>query len=161
MSVSVRPMRFEEARRFLEIHHESVRGIAAKDYPAAVIDCWAALPITQEIVDRFLINRDDEIRLMAEMNGQTVGVGALVLKNSELRACYILPSAARRGVGTALVMQIEQIAREHGASHLQLQSSLTAEPFYTALGYVVEERGEHVLGAGVPMAAVKMRKQFE
>jgi hypothetical protein len=39
-----------------------------------------------------------------------------------------------------------------------LQSSLTAEPFYTALGYQVEARGEHVLTADVRMAAIKMRK---
>jgi putative acetyltransferase len=160
MSICIRPIRTEEARRFLEIHHESVRGIAAKDYPASVIDRWAALPITDQALERFLSNRDDEIRLMAESDGSTEGIGALVLRHSELRACYVLPSAVRRGIGTALVVEIERIAREHGARFLQLQSSLTAEPFYAALGYVVEERGELVLGPGVPMAAVKMRKQL-
>jgi putative acetyltransferase len=91
-------MRSEEARRLLEIHRESVRGIAAEDYAASVIDAWAPLPITDEIVERFLSNRDDEIRLMAEIDGQPVGIGALVLSHSELRACYVVPSAARRGV---------------------------------------------------------------
>ena len=161
MAVSIRPMRSEEARRFLEIHHESVRGLAAKDYPASVIDGWAPLPITDEVIDRFLRNRDDEIRLMAEIDGQPVGIGALVLSNSELRACYVVPSAARRGVGAAVVAEIERIAREHRLFSLRVESSLTAEPFYTALGYVVEERGQHVLGSGVPMAAIKMRKQLE
>ena len=160
MSVVIRPMRSEEARRFLEIHHESVRGIAANDYPASVIDAWAPLPITDEIVERFLQNRDDEIRLMAEIGGQPVGIGALVLSNSELRACYVVPGAARRGVGAAIVAEVERIAREHRLSYLQLESSLTAEPFYTALGYVVEQRGELVLGSGVAMAAIKMRKQL-
>lgn len=108
--MSVRPMRSEEARRFLEIHHESVRGLAAKDYPPTVIDRWAALPITDDAIARFLSNPDDEIRLMAEIAGQPAGVGALVLSNSELRSCYVLPNAARRGIGTALVMEIEKIA---------------------------------------------------
>ena|SRR5437588_1756281 len=161
MSVSIRHMRPEEARRFLEIHHESVRGIAVKDYPASVIDAWAPLPITDEVVERFLRNRDDEVRLIAEIDGQPVGIGALVLGNSELRACYVVPSAARRGVGAAIVAEIERIAREHRLGYLRLESSLTAEPFYTTLGYAVEERGEHVLESGVPMAAVKMRKQLE
>jgi putative acetyltransferase len=161
MSVAVRSMRSEEARRFLEIHRESVRGIAAKDYPASVIDRWAPLPITDELVERFLDNRDDEIRLMAEIDGQPVGIGALVLSNSELRACYVVPSAARRGVGAALVAEIERIAREHGLVYLQLESSLTAEPFYATLGYLVEGRGELVLASGVHMAAIKMRKQLD
>jgi len=38
MPVSVRPMQADEARRFLEIHHDSVRGLAVKDYPPSVID---------------------------------------------------------------------------------------------------------------------------
>ena len=84
-----------------------------------------------------------------------------MLGNSELRACYVAPSAARRGVGSALVAEIERIGREHGLLYLRLDSSLTAQPFYTALGYQVEERHEHVLSSGVAMIAIKMRKQLK
>ena len=98
---------------------------------------------------------------MAEVDGAPVGIGAIVVSNSELRACYVTPTAARRGVGSALVAKIEQIAREHHLDYLELESSITAEPFHCALGYRVESRGEHVLSSGVPMAAVKMRKRLE
>jgi putative acetyltransferase len=161
MSVTVRSMRPEDARRFLEIHHAAVRDIAAKDYPASVVEVWAPLPITDVSIERFLTNRDHEIRLMAEVDGELVGIGAVVLNESELRACYVVPSAVRRGVGSALVGEIERIAVEHGLRDLQLESSLTAEPFYAALGYQVEKRGELVLASGVPMASVKMRKRLE
>ena len=86
MPAFIRAMRFEDARRFLEIQRESVRGIAARDYPTAVIEAWAPLPITDEVMARFLGNADHEIRLIAELDGQPVGIGALVLSNSELRA---------------------------------------------------------------------------
>jgi putative acetyltransferase len=160
MSGSIRVMRSEDARRFLEIQRESVRGIAARDYPSAVIEAWAPLPITDEVVARFLSNADDEIRLIAEFDGQPAGIGALVLGNSELRACYVVPSAARRGVGTAIVAEIERIAREHGLVYLRLESSLTAEPFYAALGYRVESRGELMIAPGVPMDAMTMSKRL-
>jgi putative acetyltransferase len=160
MSVSIRGMQSEDARRFLEIQRESVRGIAARDYPSAVIEAWAPLPITDEVVERFLSNRDDEMRLIAEIDGQAVGIGALVPGNSELRACYVVPCAARRGVGAAIVAEIERIARQHGLDHLRVESSLTAEPFYRALGYRVEERGELILAAGLPMKAITMSKQL-
>jgi putative acetyltransferase len=153
----VRPMQAGEARRFLEIHHESVRGLAVNDYPPAVIDAWAS-PITDERLQRFLQNRDGEIRLIAERDGEAVGIGAIVVANSELRACYVLPSAARYGVGTAIVAEIERLAREHGLRELHLESSLTAESFYAALGYRVERRGELRIAPGVAMAAVTMRK---
>jgi putative acetyltransferase len=160
MSTSIRAMRSEEARRFLEIQRESARGIAAGDYPSAVIEAWAPLPITDEVVARFLGNADDEIRLIAEIDGQPVGIGALVLGNSELRACYVVPSVARRGVGTAIVAEIERIAREHRLGYLRLESSLTAEPFYAALGYRVEARGELMIASAVPMAAITMSKRL-
>jgi putative acetyltransferase len=101
---------------------------------------------------------DNEIRLIAEIDGEAVGIGALVVKNSELRACYVAPSATRKGVGSALVAEIERLARDHGLTYLHLDSSTTAEMFYAALGYAVEERCEHVSRSGTVMAAVKMRK---
>jgi putative acetyltransferase len=158
--ITVRDLRPEEARRFLEIHHAAVRGIAAKDYPASVVEVWAR-PITDEVIERFLANRDGETRLVAELDGEPVGIGAVVVSNSELRACYVAPSAARRGVGSALVAEIERIARQHGLDHLTFESSTTAEPFYLALGYHIESRAELLLAPGVPMASVKMRKRLE
>jgi putative acetyltransferase len=119
MFVTVRLMRPEEARRFLEIHHAAVRDTAAKDYPAAVVEAWAR-PITDQVVERFLANPDQEVRLVADVDGEPVGIGAIVVSNSELRACYVAPSAARCGVGSALVAEIERIAREHRLDHLQL-----------------------------------------
>lgn len=159
MPVIIRPMQEDEARGFLEIHHASVRGLAVNDYPPSVIDAWAA-PITNERLEHFLQNRDNEIRLIAEADGVPVGIGALVVANSELRACYVLPTAARRGVGSALVTELERLAREHGLDHLTLESSITAEPFYAGLGYRIEKRGEHRIAPGVSMAAITMRKEL-
>jgi putative acetyltransferase len=160
MSITIREMRHEDARLFLEIHHAAVRGIAAKDYTPAVVEVWAR-PITDQVIERLLANRDEEVRLIAEVDGKPLGIGAIVVSNSELRACYVAPSAARRGVGTALAAKIEEIAREHRLDHLELESSITAEPFYSALGYQVESRGELYLSPDVPMAAVKMRKRLD
>jgi putative acetyltransferase len=160
MSVTIREMRREEARVFLEIHQAAVRGIAARDYPAAVVEAWAR-PITDEVIERFLANRDAEVRLVAEIDGEPVGIGAIVVSLSELRACYVAPNAVRRGVGSALVAEIERIGREHRLDSLELESSTTAEPFYSALGYQVESRGEFFLTPDVAMAAVKMRKRLD
>ena len=152
-------MRDDEARTFLEIHGRSVRGLPAAHYPADVIAAWAGpVPITDNTVRGFLMNRDDEIRLIAELDGVPAGLGALVVANAELRACYVVPEAARKGVGSALVKEMERIARDRGLTHLDLHASVNAEPFYAAIGYEALERGEHVLRSGLRMAAVKMRK---
>jgi putative acetyltransferase len=81
-----------------------------------------------------------------------------VAKNHEVRACYVEPEAGRRGVGSALLQEIEREAHQRGLKFLEADSSLTAEPFYAAQGYLVLGRGEHVLHSGQRMACVKMRK---
>jgi putative acetyltransferase len=159
MPLVIRVMRFEDARTFLEVHHAAIRGIAARDYPDAVVAVWAA-PISAGMIDRFLQNRDNETRLVAELDGRIVGVGAVVIPKSELRACYVAPDLARTGIGSALVNELERIAKDLGLDHLHLESSLTAERFYLSLGYRVEARGELRIAPGVSMAAVTMRKTF-
>ena len=134
MSVVVRPMRDDEARSFLEIHGRSVRGLAGQHYPADVIAAWAGpAPISDEAIRHFLKNPDHEIRLLAELDGQPVGLGSLVVDNTELRACYVVPEAARRGVGLALVTEMERIARDRGLTHLELHSSVNAEVYRHAI----------------------------
>ncbi|MBY5413508.1 GNAT family N-acetyltransferase [Rhizobium leguminosarum] len=158
MAVSVRQMSADDAKAFLEVHRAAVHGTAAQDYPQAVIAAWAPLPIGDELVQQVRANRDDELRFVAEIGGQIVGIGSLVAKNAEVRACYVVPTASRKGVGSALLREIERVATRLGLSSLQLDSSITAEPFYAANGYKVRQRGEHMLGSGVPMACVKMYK---
>ena len=156
----LREMRADDARQFLLVHHESVRGIAAKDYAPEIVEEWAPMPISNEAVAHVAANPDDEVRIVAEMDSEIVGIAVIIPKGNELRACYVSPKAARMGVGSALVSRIEQIASQHGLKYLELASSITAEPFYASLGYESLERSEHVMSTGGRMACVKMRKQI-
>ena len=153
-------MRDDDARAFLEVHHAAVRGLAAKDYPESVIQDWAPLPITAKNIEGVIANPDKETRFVAQIDREIVGIGVLVIQYSELRACYVAPDAIRKGVGSALVRKMETVALDHGLSTLQLDSSLNAEAFYNALGYVARGRGEHILRSGQKMVCVKMEKRL-
>jgi putative acetyltransferase len=153
-------MRSKDARSFLEVHHAAVRGIAADDYPPAVIEAWAPMPVTEDAIKLVLANSDREFRLIAESSGRIVGMGAAVFEKVELRACYVAPDAGRKGVGSALVKAIERTARDRGAPRLELDSSVTAEFFYQTLGYEAIKRVDHVLSNGQRMACIRMRKQL-
>jgi putative acetyltransferase len=158
--LTIREMRPDDAQAFLEVHHAAVRAIATKDYPPSVIEAWAPLPLTEDAVERVRKNVEKEYRLIAEVDGKIVGIGALVLEKAELRACYVAPEASRKGVGSALVREIERIACKRGLHYLILDSSVTAERFYASLGYEVRDRGEHILDSGRSMACVKMHKEI-
>ncbi|WP_083780508.1 GNAT family N-acetyltransferase [Nitrobacter sp. Nb-311A] len=94
-------------------------------------------------------------------DGCVVGVGVLFAKNNELRACYVTPAASRKGVASALIRELEQEARKQNLTVLDVDSSVTAEPFYAAHGYEVREHCEHILSNRQPMACVRMRKNLK
>jgi len=72
MTLSIREMRPEDARAFLEVHHAAVRGLASKDYAPEVIEAWAPMPITARHVEGVQSNPDGEYRLVAEIDGRLV-----------------------------------------------------------------------------------------
>lgn len=160
MPILVRPITPDDALVALEVHHAAVRVTAAKDYAPEIIEQWAPMPVSAGAISRFHENAENEIRFVAEINGEVVGFAAIVLANEELRACYVSPKAAGKGVGRALIVELERIASQEGLTILRLDSSLTAHPFYEAMGYQTESRGEHVLGSGQRMCCVHMTKKL-
>lgn len=157
MACDVRSLGDDQLPLYLEIVNASIAGLAVHHYPPEAIRGWL-VPVTQATLANLATNAEREIRLIAELDGQPVGIGALVLEGAELRACYVLPAAARQGVGTALVQAIEARAVTHGLDHLEVSASLNAEPFYRALGYRVLEHRDVVLGNGHRLAAVRMHR---
>jgi putative acetyltransferase len=153
-------MRSDDARAFLEVHHRAVRELAADSYPSDVIEAWAPLPITEEHVQFVCANADQEFRLVAELDGEIIGIGCLMPQINELRACYVVPWVVRTGIGSAILREIEHVAYDRGSTTLWADSSLNAEPFYRSNGYEVRVRDEHVLSNGVRMACVRMRKDL-
>lgn len=159
MPITVRPLRADEGCTYLDVVNSAIRGLAVGHYPSDTIEGWV-VPVTDETVRDLMLNTDHESRLVAEFDGKPAGIGALILERSELRACYVSPRFARRGCGSALVHEIERLARENGLTCLELAASLNAEPFYAAHGYEVRERSDVVLRNGHRMAAVWMTKNL-
>ena len=73
---------------------------------------------------------------------------------------YVRGSAARVGIGSALLRAAELSAIAAGAASIQLDSSLAAVEFYKANGFEEIGRGEHRLSSGQTMACVFMRKSL-
>jgi putative acetyltransferase len=93
--------------------------------------------------------------------GRIAGFGAIVGANNELRAMYVAAAFGRRGVGSALLRELERLAKERGCGELHMHSSLTAAPFYVQHGYQDLGRADHTLSSGEKMACVRMRKVFD
>jgi putative acetyltransferase len=156
--ITVRIARTEDARGILEAHHSAVHETAAADYPLEVLRAWAT-PITPERIDQYSKHGlTDETTVVVEADGKIAGFGAIVESNNELRAVYVSAEFGRRGIGSALLQELERIAKERGCRELHMDSSLTAAPFYIDHGYEEMGLGEHTLSGGAKMACVRMRK---
>ena len=159
MTVTVRPLRDDEIRLYLEIHERAIRGLAGSHYSQDDIEGWV-VPATDENLRRLMRNADREIRFIAELDGNPVGIGALVVEKSELLAVYVAPESARQGCGSALVREIERTARDNKVTRLMLCASLNAEQFYVKLGYSALARTEVVLPNDHRMAVVRMERHL-
>ena len=157
--ITVRLMEDKDAEAFLRTVRDSIREVASADYPPNVIESWAP-QLSDEGIAYTLANPENEIRIVAEIDGEIVGIGSTVLEKNQLRACYVAPQGLRQGVGTTIVKKLEEIARQQGVAHFKLYATITAEFFYNHLGYVSEQRILHQTSSGVEMEAVVMTKQL-
>jgi GNAT superfamily N-acetyltransferase len=76
---------------------------------------------------------------------------------AKIRAFFVAPHAARRGVGAALLKACEDAAAAAGFARTELMATLPGEPFYAAHGYVGGQPIDLDCG-GVPVRFVPMAK---
>ena len=116
----------------------ALRQTNATDYPPAVIE---------RLVHAF---RPDGVRalmarrlcLVAVLDGRIAGTASL--EESAVRSVFVDSAVQRRGVGRQLMAEIERVAIERGTGLLDVQSSISAEPFYARLGFTAVR--EHRFG---------------
>ena len=156
----------------------SVRGLQASVYASAQME--AALgPVFG--VDRqlirdgtyFVVENDDVIvgcggwsRRKAVFGGDRERPGedaALVPEKdpARIRAFFVHPDWARRGVGSLILAKCEEAIRAAGFRDAVMVATLAGEPLYAAFGYAVLERYEVPLVKGLTLPVVRMGKSLK
>ena len=77
---------------------------------------------------------------------------------AKIRAFFVDPNHARRGIGRALLERCEAEARARGFTRFELTGTLLGVRLYQALGYVPGERFDYPVAPGVTIEFVPMRK---
>jgi GNAT superfamily N-acetyltransferase len=77
---------------------------------------------------------------------------------AKIRAFFIHPDWARRGIGSMILEACESAACTAGFTRLEMGATLTGVPFYQARGYVALEQLEVPLENGATMPIVRMGK---
>lgn len=155
------PTAQQDAQGILEVHRRSIHGIAASFYSVEIIAEWGSLPITPEMIARFIESKaKGEIIYVAEVFGKIVAFSEVVPENDELRAVYVDPDFGRLGLGAKLLKAVEIEAKNAGCEKLWLHSSINAKDFYEHSGYIVIKPEEHTLPSGRKMPCFAMEKHL-
>jgi len=155
----------------------SVRGLQANDYTPAQIEGAIGTVLG---LDTQLIR--DQTYFLVEAPGQTTPVacggwskrktlfgsdGASIrepeLLNpatdaAKVRAIFVHPGFARRGLGTLILAHVEAAAQTAGFRRFEMGSTLTGVPLYRLKGYVEVERIAVPLTNGETLPVVRMVK---
>ena len=78
---------------------------------------------------------------------------------AKIRAFFVDPAQARRGLGRAILERSEGEARNAGFTSFALMATLPGVPFYERCGYVAEEAIIHRLPGGLDIRFVPMSKR--
>jgi GNAT superfamily N-acetyltransferase len=156
---------------------ESARGLSRPDYTDAQVEAalGSAFGVDSELIA-------DGTYFVAEADGRLVGCGgwsrhatlfgsdAQPGRRSELldpardsariRAFFVHPDWARRGIGRAILEKSEAEARAHGFRSAELLATLPGHRFYRALGYSGDEWAEYPLADGLTIDFIPMRKSL-
>jgi GNAT superfamily N-acetyltransferase len=158
----------------------SIRGLQANDYTPAQIEGALGTVLgldTQLIRDQtyFLVEADtaDGKTVLAACGGWSkrktlFGSDGASVREPDLvdpatdaakvRAIFVHPNFARRGLGTLILAHVEAAAQAAGFHHFEMGSTLTGVPLYRLKGYVEIERIAVPLPNGESLPVVRMIK---
>ncbi|HKW27971.1 MAG TPA: GNAT family N-acetyltransferase [Verrucomicrobiae bacterium] len=156
----------------------SVRILQAPYYSAAQMEA-AIGPVFG--VDRQLIR--DGTYFVVEHDGKIVGCGGWSRRKTlyggdrgrddedeqldpkrdpaRIRAFFVHPAWARRGIGRSILVTCERAAIEAGFQKAELVATLAGEPLYASFGYAVAERYEAPMINDLSLPVVRMTKYFK
>jgi GNAT superfamily N-acetyltransferase len=176
---TLRPARLDDVAAIEALIERSVRGLQTGDYDAEQIERSLRLVFG---VDRrlisdetyFLIARRDGAELLAcggwSYRRTLFGADAIHARDdaeltpgedaAKIRAFFVAPEHARRGLADRLLAHCEAQARARGYDRLELGATLTGEPMYARRGFVAVERLEAPLSGGVTLPIVRMTKRW-
>ena len=178
MDYRIRRATLEDRAALERLIAESARGLSRGDYSDEQVEAAIASVFG---VDTELIH--DGTYYVAEAAGSAVGCGGWSRRRTlfggdrfaardsgeldpatepaRIRAFFVHPGWARRGVAGAILATCEHEANAQGFRSLELMATLPGVRLYAARGYEGEEQVKYEIADGVTIEFVPMRKELE
>ena len=186
-NIQIRKATAADVPRLREVIEASVRGLQAGDYSPAQIE--GALKSvygvdTQLIADgTYLVAEVSESQKQESQKPEIVACGGWSKRKTlyggdqyaaredslldpardaaKIRAFFVHPDWARRGIGGLILETCEEAAKATGFTRLEMGATLSGVAFYKAKGYTALENLEAPLGNEEVLPIVRMAKEFK
>lgn len=138
--IELRKLEGKFHRQALECIRRSVEISNSPDYPSSIIDFQLNIQYTMDWIKEKMQSR---YFIVAMLDNQIVGTGSL--EGDEIKAVFVDPDYQRRGIGRAIMEELERYGKSKGLQEIELNSTITAFEFYKKLQYrlVKELVGEY------------------
>jgi GNAT superfamily N-acetyltransferase len=181
--VQLRKATLEDIPRLREVIEASVRGLQAGDYSPAQIE--GALQSVYGVDTQLIV---DETYFVAETAEPGTAKNTIVACGgwskrktlyggdqfaaredslldpsrdaAKVRAFFVHPAWARRGIGSMILEACEKAAEQAGFTRLEMGATLSGGPFYQSKGYLAVENQQARLSNGETLPIVKMAKSL-
>jgi GNAT superfamily N-acetyltransferase len=177
MQITTRLAQPEDIPQLNQMIALSVRGLSIGYYTPSQIE--SAIKYIFGVDTQLII---DGTYYIAEVDGFTVGCGGWSKRNTlyggdqhkeiedplldpekdaaRIRAFFVHPDYARKGVGRHVINVCEAAAHANGFKSMQLGATLPGVPLYEAAGYIAVEKIDQALPDGEELSLVKMKKML-
>ena len=174
----IRPARPDDIAELETLIQLSARGLSRDDYSDAEIETCVAHVFG---VDSELVS--DGTYYVVEEDGRAVACGGWSRRKTlfggdnyqgresgyldpavdaaKIRAFFIHPDFARRGLGTLILRHCEAQARAAGFTRMEMMATLPGVKLYRALGYVGDAQQVFEMPNGVNVRFVPMNRQLD
>ena len=133
--MEIRKFREGDERELWNLFYNTIHNVNSQDYDANQIAAWAPDDLDINIaiqkfreIDPFVVIKD----------GKIIGY-ADIQSDGYIDHFYCHHSFQRQGVGSMLFSALEKEARERGILEMHSNVSITARPFFEAMGFSVEK----------------------
>lgn len=175
MTIAIRKAADSDIPQIEALIARSARGLSAQDYRPSQVEgaLRGAFGVdTQLLADQtyFVVEEDDRLvgcggwSFRSTLFGGDSRLGRDSSKldphtqAAKIRAFFVDPHHARRGIGTLLLEHCEREARDHGFSRVELMATLPGVKLYAARGFVAAAMVHFDVGAGESIEFIPMRK---
>jgi GNAT superfamily N-acetyltransferase len=185
MGFVIRAATMQDVAKLMELVEASVRGLQKDDYSQSQIDAsiGSAFGVDRQLIEDgtyFVVTAEGDPDTLVASGGwsfRSTLCGSDAMSETvcgekrdasvldatrdfaKIRAIFVHPQWARRGLGSLVLAHCEEAARAAGFTRFEMGSTLTGVPLYAQKGYVEREQTSVPLPNGETLEIVRMDKE--